>query len=274
MSNIKVKIKKIDSLGNRINALVLIPVNKKPNDFTTGVMWIHGGGYFLGMKEMVFMSRAMDLCEQYGCVVVSPGYRMAPFYPYPYAFADCVSTLEWMKDNSASLGFNKNQIFVGGESAGGGLCISVCLWEKYVKRVNVAYQTPLYPMMDCRDTDTSYDNHAPVWGTFQNHIGWNLYLKNIVGDVPVFASPALEKDYRGMPPCYTFVGTADPFLSETKTYIENLRKVGIEADYDTYSDEFHAFDMLSPFKQSSKIAAKKFNEEFQIAQRKYFAENK
>jgi acetyl esterase/lipase len=37
-----------------------------------GVVWIHGGGYILGMKEMVYMSRAMDLVRDLGVVVISP----------------------------------------------------------------------------------------------------------------------------------------------------------------------------------------------------------
>ena len=36
--------------------------------------WIHGGGYITGMKEMVYMSRAMNLVKKYGVTVYSPGY--------------------------------------------------------------------------------------------------------------------------------------------------------------------------------------------------------
>ncbi len=45
----------------RISALVLRPAAPRPD--APGVLWIHGGGYATGMKEMVFMSRAVDLVE-------------------------------------------------------------------------------------------------------------------------------------------------------------------------------------------------------------------
>ena len=32
----------------------------------TGVLWLHGGGYAVGMKEMVHMSRAMGLVKRFG----------------------------------------------------------------------------------------------------------------------------------------------------------------------------------------------------------------
>ena len=59
----------------RVPVLALRPAGKKE----TGVnlLWIHGGGYITGMKEMVYMIRAVDLVRKYGITVYSPGYRLA-----------------------------------------------------------------------------------------------------------------------------------------------------------------------------------------------------
>lgn len=70
----------------------------------TGVLWIHGGGYIVGMKEMVHMSRAVELVKQFGAVVVSPGYRLAPFAPYPAALDDCYAALLYLKEHAGALG--------------------------------------------------------------------------------------------------------------------------------------------------------------------------
>lgn len=46
-----------------IKALVI-----KPKDYKGGaacVLWIHGGGFATGMKEMAYMTRAIDLVKQY-----------------------------------------------------------------------------------------------------------------------------------------------------------------------------------------------------------------
>lgn len=71
----------------RIPALVLSPTTVPVR--ATGVLWLHGGGYILGMKEMVHMSRAVDLVKKFGAVVVSPGYRLAFAAPYPAVLDDC-----------------------------------------------------------------------------------------------------------------------------------------------------------------------------------------
>ena len=54
---------------------------------------------------------------------------------------------------------------VGGESAGGGLCAAVCIRARDEGAVSVAFQMPLYPMLDDRDTASSRDNHGRVWNT-------------------------------------------------------------------------------------------------------------
>lgn len=103
----------------KIPVLVLRP--KMPQEKTPALLWIHGGGYFLGMKEMVYMGRAADLVNRFGITVISPGYRLAFQKPYPAALQDCYRTLVFMKKHAAALGIDENKIMVGGESAGGGL---------------------------------------------------------------------------------------------------------------------------------------------------------
>ncbi len=75
----------------RIPALVLSPTTVPVR--ATGVLWLHGGGYILGMKEMVHMSRAVDLVKKFGAVVVSPGYRLAFAASYPAVLDDCHAAL-------------------------------------------------------------------------------------------------------------------------------------------------------------------------------------
>lgn len=263
---------KISSDGAEIMLLILRPVDATFCKNRPGVLWIHGGGYITGMSQMVYMSRAKNLVAKYGAVVVSPEYRLAGQAPYPAALTDCHNALLYLKQHAKELGVREDQIMVGGESAGGGLTAALCMYEKDYGKINIAFQMPLYPMIDNEDAETSRDNHAPVWNTKRNHYGWKKYLKNIAGQViPCYAAPARRTDYSGLPPAYTFVCTAEPFYAETLTFIDNLRNAGVNASIDIYPKLFHAFDMLLPFLKVSKTAAKKFEEAFCYAVNHYFA---
>ena len=263
----------IPSGARRIPALVLSP--EELSAPATGVLWIHGGGYISGMKEMVYISRAVELVKSFGAVVVSPGYRLAPFSPYPAAIDDCYAALLYMKEHAAELWVREDQLMVGGESAGGGLCAAVCIKARDTGEVNVAFQMPLYPMLDDRDTETSRDNHGRVWNTWKNHFGWRCYLRGTDREtLPPYAAPARVENMEGLPPAYTFVSTGEPFYAETLEYIRRLKDCGIPASVDVYETDMHAFDMMRPKDALSIEAARRFNESFAYAQAHYFAPQK
>lgn len=258
--------------GKCMLALILTSKEKRKN--APGILWIHGGGYMTGMKEMVHMSRAVDLVKKYGATVISPGYRLSFIKPFPAAIEDCYDALVYLKEHANELGINRNQIMVGGESAGGGLCAALCMMARDKGKVNIAYQMPLYPMIDNLDTESSADNHGKVWNTRKNHIAWRLYLRaNAKGNVSPYAAAARQTDYSHLPPAYTFVGDGEPFYTETCTYIDNLRKAGIEAEMDIYKSNMHAFDMMKPGWEISKNATLRFNQHFEYAMKHYFADN-
>lgn len=229
-----------------------------------GVLWIHGGGYFEGMAEMVYFSRGGEAASRFGAVVLSPEYRLSPEAPYPAALEDCYDALLWLWDHADELGVDRERIMVGGESAGGGLTAAVCMLARDLNEVKVSFQMPLYPMLDCDDTDSSRDNHGIFWNTRRNHEGWKRYLGPLWGseNVPPYASPSKQTDYSGLPPCYTFVGDGEPFYCETVKYVEDLNKAGVPAEVDVFHIDVHAFDAFFPLRKVSREARASFLRHF------------
>lgn len=88
-------------------------------------------------------------------MVVAPEYRTAFEKPFPADLEDCYAALLFLKVHADELGINDAQIMVGGESAGGGLTVATCLLARDIGEVNIAFQMPLYPMLDDRETASS-----------------------------------------------------------------------------------------------------------------------
>ena len=265
----------IPSPDGEMELLILRPTtHAKPKNETPGILWIHGGGYAVGMASMIYMSRAIDLVKKYGAVVVTPEYRLAGNAPYPAALEDCYAALKYLKAHANELGCDSRRIMVGGESAGGGLTAALCMYARDMGEVRIAFQMPLYPMIDDRDTDSSRDNHGISWNTKRNHAAWKLYLADVTGEPPAYAVPARQTDYRNLPPAYTFVGDQEPFYCETLNYIGNLKSASVPAQVDVYPTGFHAFDMLLPFRKISKCAVSEFEKQFLYAAEHYIAPQK
>jgi acetyl esterase/lipase len=266
----KIRIERKD--GSRMKLLIVSPEHQ--SGLTAGVLWLHGGGYLTGFPEMVFMSRAIDLVRECGAVVVSPSYRLSFQKPFPAALEDSYLALCWIKEHARELGIHRNQIMVGGESAGGGLAAALCLYARDKGEVNIAFQMPLYPMLDCEDTDSSRSNRNKVWNTRKNHFAWNLYLRSLKGKgekIPQYASPAREENYSNLPPAYTFVWKDEPFYQETLDYVRNLEKAGIPAYADVYPGGYHALDMMEPDSKAAKLAKERFITVFEHAKKYCFS---
>lgn len=221
-----------------------------------GVLWLHGGGYALGAPEMVCMSFARELIKKTNCVLISPDYALSAQSPYPAALNDAYDTLKWIDSNRDFLGIEREKLVVGGESAGGGLTASLCIYARDKGFNNIGIQLPLYPMLDDRPTESSKNNDAPVWNTKANKSAWQIYLgdKYLNVGVPSYAAPARETDYNKLPSALSFIGTVDPFYSETVIYFRNLKNANVESDYFTVGGGYHAFDMMCPNAQITKQA--------------------
>lgn len=251
---------------HKIRLLVLQPLEAR-TEKVPGVLWIHGGGYQHGSAREVFLTRALSMVVKFGMVLVAPNYRLSRKHPYPAALHDCYAALLWLKEHAEELNVRSDQIMVGGESAGGGMTAALCMLAHDREEVNIAFQMPLYPMLDDRDTDSSRDNHAPNWNTKRNHKAWKRYLRDTYGTefVSCYAAPARRRNFSGLPPCYTFVGDIEPFYDETLAYVRHLQEAGIRAEVDVYPNCFHAFDVLLPKKKESKQAIARFEKKVAFA---------
>ncbi|MBR3770684.1 MAG: alpha/beta hydrolase [Clostridium sp.] len=258
--------------GSKLRICIYRPSETKTD--VPGLLWIHGGGYAIGAPELdeVFIQKFI---EKSHCVVVTPDYRCSVDEPYPAALEDCYTALLWMKHNADKLGIRSNQLFVGGDSAGGGLTAALSLYARDRETVNIAFQIPLYPMIDDRmNTESAMNNYAPVWNSKLNYKGWKYYLAEdfMTSKVSKYAAPARETDYSNLPPTCTFVGYLEPFRDETIKYIENLKAAGVDTYFQVYDRCYHGFDQLSPESKVAKEATEFLMNTFMYAVENYFAD--
>ncbi|WP_010490201.1 alpha/beta hydrolase [Lacticaseibacillus zeae] len=256
--------------NSKMRILIVSPVSPKP--LATGVLWLHGGGYAVGLPE-TDLHYARKIQNISNSVVVMPDYRRSTEAPFPAALADAYLTLVWLKEHATALGVNPLQLFVGGESAGGGLTAALTLYARDQNQIKIAFQMPLYPMLDDQPTPSSLHNDAPVWDERSNVNAWKLYLGNDYGheNVSEYAAPARAKSYENLPPTYTFIGTIEPFYQETLTYIFALRKAGVKAQIDIYKGAFHSFDFFASRTQLAQAATKKWQKAFKYASNHYYS---
>lgn len=241
--------------GQNIRVRIFKPLNCSVE--LPGMLYLHGGGMVLGNPEdyLTIIKRFIDTKP---CIIVAPDYRKAFDSPYPAAFNDCYDTLLWMNENVKSLGILPHKIIVAGHSAGGGLAAAVTLKATDTQAVNIAFQIPVYPMLDDRQTsESAKDNNSAGWNSKSNQMGWRAYLRDLLRmgqEVPAYAVPARATSYAKLPPTITFVGDLEPFRDETIAYVENLKREAIPVTFRVFKGCYHAFEVIFPDLEISKEA--------------------
>ena len=132
---------------------------------------------------------------------------------------------------------------------------AITLKARDTQDIQPAFQKPFYPMLDHRMiTESSKMQGSTMWDANINARAWGLYLRDIQGEVPAYASPALNKDYHDFPPTISFVGDLEPFYDENVAYIEALKAASVPVKFKVFKGGYHGFEVGSPDANISKEA--------------------
>ncbi|MFB7269131.1 alpha/beta hydrolase [Streptomyces sp. NPDC056244] len=243
--------------GAPIPLSVFSPANTDRTAAAPCVYWMHGGGMVMG-DRFSQIDIPLEWLDEFGAVVVSVDYRLAPEATGTALVDDCYRGLLWVAEHSAELGIDPARIVVAGASAGGGLAAGVTLLARDLATPAIAAQILICPMLDHRNTSTSSRQYADgpgVWTREMNEFGWRCLLGDLTDDeIPAYVSPALADDLSGLPTTYVDTGSAEVFRDEDADYATRIWAAGGQAELHVWAGGFHGFDALYPQARVSATA--------------------
>ena len=101
-----------------LNKIRTLKFSKEEHNKNNCILYFHGGGYVAGSPE-THKNFLADLCEKSKINIYAIDYSLAPEKPYPAALNDAIASYEAL----IKIGYNSNNIFFGGDSAGGNLTL-------------------------------------------------------------------------------------------------------------------------------------------------------
>ncbi|MBN2618936.1 MAG: alpha/beta hydrolase [Spirochaetales bacterium] len=191
------------------------------------MVYFHGGGFYL-KGDALSPKILSEYIRRGKFAVIYVDYRLSLDYPYPIPLEDCYSGLTWCYNNASYLGIDPSKIFVTGFSAGGALAAGVSLLARDRDFKIIKCQTLIAPVTDHRQITESVKNYndTPNWNSESNSFMWELYLRNVVGDIPFYASPATSPSFSNLPPTYIEVSEFDPLHDEGVNLHNSLKLAG------------------------------------------------
>ena len=180
------------------------------------ILYLHGGGYTCGDLEYT-QGFGATLATECGVRVFCPAYRLAPEHPFPAALDDAFAAYQYL----LTKGYSPKRITLCGESAGGGLCYSLCLKLKELGMSQPASILTVSPWVDLTASGESYQTKKEVDVSLSAEL-LDAYTKNYAADPKdPYVSP-LFGELSQLPPSLIFVGEDEILLSDSQRLHEKL----------------------------------------------------
>lgn len=228
------------------------------------ILQIHGGGY-VGKFRNIYRSFAGFYSELgHGISVLSPDYRVAPENPYPAALEDVAEAYEWLIYN----GWTEDKIVIAGDSAGGGLAMSLCMYLKDRKKKLPAGIIAMSPWTDLTQSGASYRFNFRKDPVFGNTLDSLIFNKDYIGNhdtTDPYISP-LYGNFEGFPPMLIQVGSYEMLLSDSELVAEKAKRAGCKVRLSIYEGMFHVFQMALLVIPESRRAWKEVGKYLEIVQ--------
>ena len=193
-----------------------------PNSGEVVLLYLHGGGYF-GCSAETHRPITVAFARQ-GFRVFAPDYRLAPENKFPAAVDDAVAVYRAL----LSAGHAPQEIVVSGESAGGGLALSLMLSLRSAAIPLPACAAIFSPWTDLAATGDSIRINAARCAMFSGADiapSARYYLGDRDPRDPL-ASP-LYADLTGLPPLLIHVGADEVLLDDSTRLAERARAAGV-----------------------------------------------
>ena len=203
------------------------------------VLYLHGGGYVIG-SAFGYQSQAGALAAAALTAILVPDYRLAPEHPFPAALEDAQRAYLWLRDQAP----DPNAIVVAGDSAGGGLALSLLLALKRDGLPLPAASVILCPWLDLT-LRTASASDAPLATDDDVRRCVEAYLSGHPADDPIV--DPLHADLSGLPPMLVQAATGDARLVDAKALATNAQDHGVDARLELFPVQAHAFQLFWSF---------------------------
>jgi monoterpene epsilon-lactone hydrolase len=212
--------------------------SSKPSDVT--LLYLHGGGYF-GCSAESHRPITVGFAQQ-GFRVFAPEYRLAPENPFPAAVDDATAAYRGL----LAAGHSPQRIVVAGDSAGGGLTLSLLLALRAASHPLPAAVALFSPWTDLAATGDSIRTNARRCAMFNGPDiapTARYYLGEADPRNPL-ASP-LYADLSGLPPLLIHVGADEVLRDDSTRLAERAKAAGVSVEIKIWPVVPHAWQLAA-----------------------------
>lgn len=237
-------------LGIREDSLKGVHCYRSDYDAGTqrNILYFHGGGYIF---ERTNHAREIHIALACAANIWVPEYRLAPEYPYPAALEDAYTSYLGLLDR----GIEPHNIFVMGDSAGGGLALGLLL-----KLRDDGIPLPKACIVMSPWADLSLTGDSLVTREPSDPLLSSVVLKEVADLILQGHSPQdpyispVYGDYTGLPPLLVLVGGREILFDDARRVVEAALRDHVDATLDIEHRMIHVYPLFNVVFEEATLA--------------------
>jgi len=212
------------------------------------LLYLHGGAYVAG-SPATHREWVARLTWATGCRSYVPDYRLAPQHRFPAALDDALAVYVALLER----GVSPDEIFVAGDSAGGGLAAALLLRLR-----DEGSPLPRGALLFSPYTDLEHTSPSIVANAATDYLPLGEIRANTeyLGDhdaKDAYASP-VHGDFTAIPPLLVFAGGREMIRDDATRLVDRARRHGCEATLHIAPDMYHVWPALLPGHPDTLVA--------------------
>lgn len=226
------------------------------SDTDRRLLYLHGGGMVSGSKE-THRALASRIAKLAGVAVLVPDYPLAPESTFPAALETCADIFNWMINNSPNAQNQASAVFVAGDSAGGGLALSLLANYSHKLDKPTAAAVTFSALTDytASGASTKKNEDTDVLLSKEAIQG----LGQIYGNGIELSDPKLSPlfaDVLNVPPLHMQVSESEVLFDDSVRFIEKLSAAGGVCELNQFPGMVHDWQGFSPYLPEANQALK------------------
>lgn len=213
------------------------------------VCHLHGGAFFMGSPAS-YRSRTIRLSFRLDAEVFVPDYRLAPEHPYPAALEDALAAFRHVRALRP-----RSPIFITGDSAGGGLGLSLLIRLRELGLPMPDGAILLSPWTDLTTSGNSVDfnRRRDLWFSRKHLEVWAGHYVGQADAHSAYLSPVFG-DLSDLSPLLLLAGEHELLLDDARRVHEAAIRVGTDSRMLVGEGMQHDWPLALPWLDESKWA--------------------